>query len=139
MNEDSSIRLLLNRIESAHLEHKSAEATDEVLAQAACAFLNSGGGTIIVEAGRDKNRAVAREAEIQSGMRKHIAPAAFWSVDLEEIGGNFYKYEYDARYNMTAIRYIDGTSMEMTYYPQQEGESIRSLKEPNGKDPWVPA
>lgn len=90
MNQDSNIGKLLNRIESAHLEHKVAGVTMEILARTACAFLNSGGGTIIVEAGQDKKQALSRKTEIETEMRKHIAPAAFWTVSLEEIEPDLY-------------------------------------------------
>jgi len=90
MNEDSNIRKLLNRIESAHLEHMTAGVSIDFLAQTACAFLNSGGGTIIVDAVQDKKQALGRKTAIEMDMRKLIAPAAFWTVGLEEINADLY-------------------------------------------------
>lgn len=90
MNQYSNIRKLLNRIESAHLEHKSVGVDLDIMAQTVCAFLNSGGGTIIVEAGQDKEQALVQKTAIETEMRKHIAPAAFWTVGLEEIDTELY-------------------------------------------------
>ncbi len=85
MNTDSNIKQLLNRIESAHLEHRAVGTPVAALAETVCAFLNSGGGTIIAEAGSSKKQAATRKAEIETEMRKLITPAAFWTVSLEEI------------------------------------------------------
>ncbi len=90
MNHDSSIVKLLGRAASAHLEHRTADETVENLAKTACAFLNSGGGSIIVEAGLDEQLAKARKGTIETEMRHYIVPAAFWTVSLEEVGGDLY-------------------------------------------------
>ena len=39
---DPTLRALLNRIESQHFEHLSADATKDAVAAAVCAFLISG-------------------------------------------------------------------------------------------------
>ena len=85
MNTDASIKQLLNRIESAHLEHKAAGTPIGILAETVCAFLNSGGGTIIVEAAPGKSQVASRKKEIETEMRSLITPAAFWTVSLEQV------------------------------------------------------
>lgn len=85
MSHDSAIQKLLHRIESAHLEHKSREASLESIVQTACAFLNSGGGTLLVEAGHDRKKAKAKAVEIEQAVRAAIKPPAFWTVGVEEI------------------------------------------------------
>lgn len=46
-----------------------------------------------------------------------------------EIGGNFYRYEYDGNHNMTRIGYIDNTHMDMQY---DEKSLITSVAETDG-------
>jgi len=88
VNTDSNIKRLLNRIESAHLEHRTAGTPVTSLAETVCAFLNSGGGTIILEVEPDTNQAATLRAGIEAEMRKLIAPAAFWTASHEEIAGD---------------------------------------------------
>ncbi len=85
MSNDSSIQKLLHRIESAHLEHKSLDASMESIIQTVCAFLNSGGGTLLVEVGHNRQKAKAKEVEIEQAVRAAIKPAAFWTVGIEEM------------------------------------------------------
>ncbi len=46
-----------------------------------------------------------------------------------EIGGNFYRYDYDSSHNMTQIGYIDHTHMDMQY---DESTHIKSVAEVDG-------
>lgn len=47
----------------------------------------------------------------------------------DELGGNYYKYEYDSEHNLTRIGYIDNTHMDMQY---GEKSFITSVTEPDG-------
>ena len=89
MNEDLIIKRLLHRIESAHLEHKAADAPLEAIGQTICAFLNSEGGRVFVAAGSDQDARV-KEAKIEREVRTAIRPAAFWTTGVEEIEGAHY-------------------------------------------------
>ena len=53
-------------------------------------------------------------------------------IESRDISGNAYRYEYDKNTNLTAVRYIDGTSNEIRYYPSREFESVKSVMERNG-------
>jgi YD repeat-containing protein len=46
----------------------------------------------------------------------------------DEIGGNFYKYQYDKNHNMTRIGYIDNTHMDMTYNDNALISSVSDTK-----------
>lgn len=51
-----------------------------------------------------------------------------------DVDGNVYQYEYDpgGQHNMTKITYSDKTTMEMVYYPHEQLDSIRSVKDRDG-------
>ena len=51
-------------------------------------------------------------------------------IETTDTGGNNYKYEYDDKYNMTKIRYIDGTSVDIAYHPKTL--FVKSIKDKNG-------
>jgi YD repeat-containing protein len=36
-------------------------------------------------------------------------------IQSNELGGNYYKYEYDTKHNMTRVGYVDNTHMDMKY------------------------
>ena len=50
----------------------------------------------------------------------------------KDVDGNVYRYEYDKRYNMTAIRYSDHTSQLISYYPMSQSENVRSVTDRDG-------
>ena len=87
MSEDSVLGPLLNKLETAHLEHLSPTATSVRMAQTVCAFLNTGGGTIVAETGAGLVAAKKQKAEIETDLRAQITPPALWSVSREEVGG----------------------------------------------------
>ena len=90
MNSDPSIKKLLSRIESVHLEHKDANASIEEIAQTVCAFLNSGGGTLLIEAAHTAQKASDRVRDIERDLRSLIKPGAFWSIACEPVGEVYY-------------------------------------------------
>lgn len=51
-------------------------------------------------------------------------------IESTDVEGNNYKYEYDARHNMTAINYKDGKKMQMKY--DSKTQSALEVIEPNG-------
>jgi YD repeat-containing protein len=53
-------------------------------------------------------------------------------VFARDAEGGSYRYEYDRQHNLTAIRYGDGTSMEMSYFPEELYGNIRSVKARDG-------
>lgn len=52
-----------------------------------------------------------------------------WSKDVE---GNVYSYKYDRNHNMIEIGYSDQTTMQMSYYGQENRLSIKSMKDRDG-------
>lgn len=86
MNEDPTVRQLLKRLGSVHFEHQSVNTAPGDVAETACAFLNTGGGTILVEAGSGLEPAQRRRSEIEVALRQLIRPPAFWSVAVEPAG-----------------------------------------------------
>ena len=83
MSEQSELHSLVKRVSSPHLEHLSGEVSLDYVAQATCAFLNSGGGTIVI---RTPNLTAAERFKdrIATEMRGQIHPGAFWTVALEK-------------------------------------------------------
>jgi YD repeat-containing protein len=53
-------------------------------------------------------------------------------IQSKDVEDNVFGYEYDYRSNLTAIIYADGTRREMTYYPLDQQENIRTFKETDG-------
>ena len=90
MNEDSAVRQLLKRLGSAHFEHQSLNAAPWDVAKTVCAFLNTGGGTILVEAGSGLDAARLRRSEIEEALRRLLKPPAFWSVAVEPAGHDYF-------------------------------------------------
>ena len=74
MKDDSTVPQLLKKLASAHFEHQSLNATSEDVARTACAFLNTGGGTVLVEAGPGLEAARLRRSEIEEALRQLITP-----------------------------------------------------------------
>ena len=90
MSDDSTVPQLLKKLASAHFEHQSLNATSEDVARTACAFLNTGGGTVLVEAGPGLEAARLRRSEIEEALRQLITPPAFWSVAVEPAGHDYF-------------------------------------------------
>ncbi|SFI15352.1 ATP-binding protein [Planctomicrobium piriforme] len=86
---ESNLHQLLNKAETQHLEHISGSTGNESIAQTVCAFLNSGGGTLLVEAGTAPQAAKNRQTEIIESIRTAITPASLWSAVLEQAGGEY--------------------------------------------------
>lgn len=79
---------LLRRMKSRHFEHLPPGAAGHEVAQTVCAFLNSEGGTVLVEsAGRSVS---AQATEIESALRETLHPPALWSVTPIEREGAGY-------------------------------------------------
>jgi ATP-dependent DNA helicase RecG len=90
MSEDFNLPELLGKLESPHLEHIPLEADAEQVSRAACAFLNTGGGTAIIEVGLDSLSASRRQTEIEQQLRQRINPPALWSVAPAQTGVRHY-------------------------------------------------
>ncbi len=90
MNDDSTVPHLLKKLASAHFEPQSLNATSEDVARTVCAFLNTGGGTILAEAGPSLEAARLRHSEIEKALRQLIKPPAFWSVAVEPAGHDYF-------------------------------------------------
>jgi len=82
---DTGLRSLLTRIESPHFEHKRLGVGTDEIAATMCAFLNTKGGTILVEVGPAGSEERLGELKLDIGDR--ITPSAFWSASLQRIGG----------------------------------------------------
>jgi len=79
---------LWRRNESPHFEHLAIGASTLSVARAACAFLNSGGGRVLVETG---SQAVTTFAQaLEEELRKELHPPALWSVSPGEQEGRGY-------------------------------------------------
>ena len=52
-------------------------------------------------------------------------------VKSVDTAGNVYKYAYDGNYNMTSIRYKDGTEMKIAYHPKTQ--FVKSIVGRNGQ------
>ncbi len=68
---------------------------------------------------------------------KRVARYEYKGTDLvksTDVDGHTFQYVYDAenRHNMTRIHYSDGTDMKITYYPIDEHENVKQLKERDG-------
>lgn len=50
----------------------------------------------------------------------------------KDVDGNVYEHIYNARHNMTEIRYGDGTTMVMGYHSKDRNENIATVKERDG-------
>jgi len=85
---EQELTSLLRRMESRHFEHLSAGAARPEAAHAVCAFLNSEGGTVLVEAGAQPVTAQAKEVELE--LREKLHPPALWSVTPIEREGAGY-------------------------------------------------
>jgi YD repeat-containing protein len=46
--------------------------------------------------------------------------------------GETYTFKYDKRHNMLEIGYADKSSMQMTYYPKEQFENIKTVKDKDG-------
>lgn len=95
METPKTIRSILAKGESAHVEFKSATASLEALGETICAFLNSGGGQIVVgvrDGGRIEGEVSAKKIEkmlrqlsggtVPGGL---ITPNAVWDVSEERL------------------------------------------------------
>ncbi len=83
---DPSIGGLLDQSESAHLEQKAAGTSLAAIGRTVCAFLNSGGGQILVAAGSSQE-ARAKAMEVEQQLRMTVKPAAFWTTGTAEFRG----------------------------------------------------
>jgi ATP-dependent DNA helicase RecG len=88
MSEEQELSALLRKMESAHLDHLPPGSSLIDVAQATCAFLNTGGGTIIVESAADRATDLAHK--IEEELRKALHPPALWSVTPIERRGSGY-------------------------------------------------
>lgn len=52
-------------------------------------------------------------------------------VESKDIGGNIYKYTYDANHNLTSVIYSDNAKMEITYTPKSQ--FVDSVKSRDGQ------
>jgi ATP-dependent DNA helicase RecG len=85
---DQELTSLLGRMKSRHFEHLSVGVAPAEVAQAACAFLNAEGGTVLVESGAYPVAALVKA--IESGLRKKLHPPALWSVTpIERTGAGY--------------------------------------------------
>jgi YD repeat-containing protein len=50
----------------------------------------------------------------------------------KDVDGNEFRFEYDNRNNLTAIRYSDGSSKEMNYYSKFKHDCIKRVKDRDG-------
>ena len=88
MSLDQELTSLLRRMESRHFEHLSVGAAMADVAQAACAFLNAEGGTVLVESGAQPVAALVKA--IESELREKLHPPALWSVTpIERTGAGY--------------------------------------------------
>jgi ATP-dependent DNA helicase RecG len=85
---DQELTSLLRRMESRHFEHLSVGAAMAEVAQAACAFLNAEGGTVLVESGAQPVAALVNA--IESELREKLHPPTLWSVTPIERAGAGY-------------------------------------------------
>ena len=74
MSEQSIAGELLGKLESLHLEHRSLGVEPEKVAETVCAFLNTNGGTVLVEAGDNKVQAETRQHAIEGKLRRWFNP-----------------------------------------------------------------
>jgi ATP-dependent DNA helicase RecG len=93
METPKTVRDIIARGESAHIEFKSAKAGLEALGETICAFLNSGGGQIIVGVSDDGNlEGTTHSKDIENILRPLsggaepgglITPNAVWDISEE--------------------------------------------------------
>ena len=81
---DTGLRPLLKRIESLHFEHQQIGAGAGEIAATICAFLNTDGGTLVVEV--DPAASAERLVELKLAIGDKITPSAFWSAALQRMG-----------------------------------------------------
>ena len=97
METPKTIRSILAKGESAHVEFKSAAASLEALGQTICAFLNSGGGQIVIgvrddgqiegEVSSKKIEALLQPLSGGTSPGGLITPNAVWDVSEERLDG----------------------------------------------------
>jgi ATP-dependent DNA helicase RecG len=90
MSDDFNLPDLLRRLESAHLAQVPMQAEPEILPRTVCAFLNSGGGTALVEVGLDPESAERRTRHIEQELTRRISPLALWSATMAQTGHRHY-------------------------------------------------
>ena len=88
MSLEQELTSLLRRMESRHFEHLSAGSPLAEAAHAVCAFLNSEGGTVLVESGVQP--VVPLVNAIESELREKLHPPALWLVTPIEREGAGY-------------------------------------------------
>ncbi|HWC61851.1 MAG TPA: ATP-binding protein [Verrucomicrobiae bacterium] len=86
MSLDQELTSLLRRMESRHFEHLALDGPE--VAHAVCAFLNSEGGTVLVESGAHPVASLVKT--IESELREKLHPPALWSVTPIERAGTGY-------------------------------------------------
>ena len=89
MSEASQLHSLVKRVSAAHLEHLTGDVSVEHVARATCAFLNSGGGTIVIRT-PNKDHAVRLKTKLAAELRQQIKPGAFWTAAAEDDGNEGY-------------------------------------------------
>jgi ATP-dependent DNA helicase RecG len=97
METPNTIRSILAKGETAHMEFKSSAADLETLGETICAFLNSGGGQIVVgvldngqvdgEVSTRKIEALLRKLSGGAAPGGLISPNAVWDVSEERVDG----------------------------------------------------
>ncbi len=83
--KDAGLHSFLNRIESLHFEHKHIGTNVEEIAATVCAFLNTEGGTLVVEV--EHGISDERIGELKLAVMEKIKPSAFWSATSQQVGG----------------------------------------------------
>ena len=122
------LALLLRRMGSRHFEHLPAAAARSEVARNVCAFLNSEGGTLLVESGPETAPALANA--IASELRAKLHPAALWSVTpLEQAEAGYCLVDVpagrDRPYTLDGAIYVRRAAVTATAGP----EEIRGLVE----------
>lgn len=92
MRVSSTASEILRGGETTHVEFKSSVSKPDVIGREVCAFLNAGGGTVVIGVD-DRGKPVGVKSpqslgeKIQEDLLANLAPRVFWSVTPEEIEG----------------------------------------------------
>jgi len=85
------LRKIIDEGENERVEFKSGKTTPKAIAKAACAFLNSNGGRIVVGVS-DQNQVVgianidASVTKIKTQLTELISPPALWTIEKTPVG-----------------------------------------------------
>ncbi len=108
MSLEQELTSLLRRMQSRHFEHLSRDSSRPEVAPAVCAFLNSEGGTVLVES---ELQPVALVKVIESELREKLHPPALCSVTpIEREGAGYCLVDVpagrDRPYTVDGIIYV---------------------------------